>query len=84
MIQAGGPPLPGGKTPKTPLANTAVKVTAPGSSSTVETNKSGIATFRLAYGTYSVAVAACGSTTSQPVTVTATAAAALTWTCPIP
>jgi hypothetical protein len=84
VIRSGGPPLPGGKTPTSPVANTQVKVTAAGSNSTAETNKSGIVTFRLAYGTYSVAVAACGSTTSQPVTVTANAVTALTWTCPVP
>jgi hypothetical protein len=82
VIRSGGPPLPGAKTPTSPVANTEVKVTAAGSSSAAKTNNSGIATFRLAYGAYSVTVAACGSTTSQPVTVTAVAA--LTWTCPVP
>ena len=83
VIQAGGPPLPGGKTPTSPLANTEVKVTAGGANSTAETDKAGIATFHLAYGTYLVSVASCGSTTGQSVTVT-TAPARLTWTCPVP
>ena len=83
VIQAGGPALPGGKTPTSPLANTEVKVTAGGSNSTAETDKAGIATFHLVYGTYLVSVASCGSTTGQSVTVTA-APARLTWTCPVP
>jgi hypothetical protein len=83
VIQAGGPALPGGKTPTSPLANTEVEVTAGGASSTAETDKAGIATCHLAYGTYLVSVASCGSTTGQSVTV-ATAAARLTWTCPVP
>jgi hypothetical protein len=84
VIRAGGPALPGGKTPTSPVASTEVKVAAAESSSTAETNKTGVVTFRLAYGTYSVLVAACGSTTSQPVTVTAASVAKLTWTCPVP
>ena len=83
VIQAGGPPLPGGKTQASPIADTEVKVTAGGASSTAETDKAGIATFHLAYGTYLVSVASCGSTTGQSVTVT-TAPARLTWTCPVP
>jgi len=83
VIRAGGPPLPGGKTPTSPIANTEVKVTAGDASSTAETDKAGIATFHLAYGTYLVSVASCGSTTGQSVTVT-TAPARLTWTCPVP
>jgi ABC-type phosphate transport system substrate-binding protein len=83
VIQAGGPSLPGGKTPASPIADTEVKVTAGGASSTAETDKAGIATFHLAYGTYLVSVASCGSTTGQSVTVT-TAPARLTWTCPVP
>ena len=83
VIQAGGPALPGGKTPTSPLANTEVKVTSGGANSTAETDKAGIATFNLAYGTYLVSVASCGSTTGQSVTVT-TAPARLTWTCPVP
>ena len=84
VVEAGGPPLAGGKTPKNPLRNTEVKVTGHGTSSTADTDKSGIATFRLAYGAYSVIVPACGSTTGQKVAVTATREAALTWTCPVP
>lgn len=84
VIRSGGPPLPGGKTPTSPVVHTEVKVTAAGPGSTAETDKSGIATFQLPYDTYSVSVDACGSTTSRPVTVTASAVAALTWTCPIP
>lgn len=83
VIQAGGPPLPGGKTPTSPIANTEVKVTAGGASSTAVTDKAGIAAFHLADGTYLVSVASCGSTTGQSVTVT-TAPARLTWTCPVP
>jgi hypothetical protein len=82
VIQAGGPVTGSGKTPTSPMANTEVKVTAAQSSYTAETNKSGIATFKIPYGKYSVAVGACGSETSRAVTVSETAA--LTWTCPIP
>jgi hypothetical protein len=65
------------------MGNTEVKVTGAAASSTANTDKSGMATFRLAYGEYSVIVPACGSTIGQKVAVAASAAA-LTWTCPIP
>lgn len=37
VIQAGGPPLPGGKTPESPVASTGVKVTGLGATSAAET-----------------------------------------------
>jgi len=84
VIQAGGPGLPGGGTPKQPVANAEVKVTSASTSLSSPTGRAGVATFRLPSGSYLVSVPTCGSTGKREVTVTAASSTSLTWTCPIP
>src|SRR5271169_4244264 len=80
VIQAGGPALPGGGTPKQPAANAAVKVTSASTSVSSATGKAGVATFRLPAGSYQASVSTCGPTGSRQAIITAAASASLTWT----
>jgi hypothetical protein len=84
VIQAGGPELPGGGTPKQPVAHAEVKVTSASTSLSSATGEAGVATFRLPSGSYQVSVATCGATGNRQANVTAGASTSLTWTCPVP
>jgi hypothetical protein len=84
VIQAGGPALPGGGTPKQPVANAEVKVSSTGISLSSPTGKLGVAIFRLPSGAYLVSVPTCGSTGKRGTTITAANSTSLTWTCPVP
>jgi hypothetical protein len=84
VIEAGGPALPGGGTPKFAAAGAEVNVTSTGTSLSSHTDKAGVATFRLPTGSYSVSVPTCGPTGKRAVTVTAAGSSSLTWNCPIP
>ncbi len=84
VIEAGGPALPGGGTPKQRVANAEVKVTGARTSLSSRTGKAGVATFRLPSGSYLISSSTCGSTGKQKVTVTAAGSTSLTWWCPVP
>lgn len=84
VIQAGGPELPGGGTPKSPVVNAEVKVASASTSLSSRTGTAGVATFHLASGSYFVSVPTCGFTGKREITITAPSSASLTWTCPIP
>lgn len=84
VIQAGGPLLPGGGTPKQPVTNAEVKVTSTRASLSSLTDKAGAAIFRLPGGWYLVSSPTCGSTGKREVTVAAQGSTSLTWVCPVP
>ena len=84
VIQAGGPQLPGGGTPRHPVSNAEVKVTSASTTRSFPTDTAGVATFRLLSGSYLVSVPTCGSTGTRRVTVTGATTTSLTWTCPVP
>jgi hypothetical protein len=83
VIQAGGPGLPGGDTPKQPVTGAEVNITSAGTSRSSLTGKAGIATFRLPSSSYYVSVATCGSTTKHEITITAAKSTSFTWLCPV-
>ena len=88
VIEAGGPALPGGGTPKQRVANAEVKVTGIGigigMNISSRTGKAGVATFSLPSGSYLISSPTCGSTGKQKVTITAAGPSSLTWRCPVP
>lgn len=83
VIEAGGPALPGGGTPKQPVVNAEVTVTGAGRSLSSRTGRTGVATFRLPTGSYLISSPTCGSTGTEKATVTAERSASLTWWCPV-
>jgi hypothetical protein len=84
VIEAGGPALPGGGTPKQPVANAEVKVTGANTNLSSPTNKTGVATFYLPSGSYLISSPTCGSTGTKKAAITAAGSTSLTWWCPIP
>lgn len=84
VIQAGGPQLPGGGTPRRPVTNAEIEVTSAGTILSSATDKAGVATIRLHSGSYLVSVSTCGSTGTRKVSVTAATTTSLTWLCPVP
>jgi hypothetical protein len=84
VIEAGGPALPGGGTPKHPVANAEVKVTGANTNLSSRTDKTGVATFHLPSGSYLISSPTCGSTGTHSATITAAGSTSLTWWCPIP
>jgi hypothetical protein len=84
VIEAGGPALPGGGTPKHPVANAEVKVTGANPNLSSRTGKTGVATFHLPKGSYLISSPTCGSTGTHTATITAAGSTSLTWWCPIP
>lgn len=85
VVQAGGPALPGGGTPKKRLANAEVKVTGNGIDVSSRTGSAGVATFSLPSGSYLISSPTCGSTGDRKVTITpARRPSSLTWPCPVP
>jgi hypothetical protein len=84
VIEAGGPALPGGGTPKQPVANAEVKVTGASTNLSSRTGKTGVATFHLPSGSYLISSPTCGSTGTKKAAITAAGSTALTWWCPIP
>lgn len=84
VIEAGGPAVPGGGTPKHRVPNAEVKITGAGVNISSRTGKAGVATFSLPSGSYLISSPTCGSTEPRKVTVTAKGSRSLTWWCPVP
>jgi hypothetical protein len=82
--QVGGPMMPNGKTPSEPAAKAEVQVSGPGTDLSSVTGDSGVVSFQLPGGSYSVSVPTCGSTGKEHVTVTPARSTSLTWICPVP
>jgi len=83
VIEAGGPALPSGGTPKQPVANAEVKVTGANTNLSSRTGKTGVATFHLPSGAYLISSPTCGSTGTKKAIITAAGSTSLTWWCPI-
>jgi hypothetical protein len=84
VIEAGGPALPGGGTPKRRVRDAEVKVTGVGISVSSRTGTTGVATFSLPAGSYLISSPTCGSTRTRKVTVAAAGSSSITWPCPVP
>lgn len=84
VIEAGGPALPGGGTPKHPVANAEVKITGANINLSSRTDSTGVATFHLPSGAYLISSPTCGSTRTHKATVKTAGSTSLTWWCPIP
>lgn len=83
VIEAGGPALPDGSTPRHHVANAEVKVTGVNTSLSSRTGRTGIATFRLPSGSYLISSPTCGSTGTKKVTIASAGSTSLTWWCAI-
>ena len=83
VIEVGGPALPGGGTPKQPVADAAVNVTGVGTNLSSHTGRTGVAIFRLRRGLYLISSPTCGSLGTKKVTITAADSTSVTWWCPV-